>query len=500
VAKIHFIQDTYINESLGIMCLSSYLKQNGHQVEISFTSWGLEKVFQELDRSKPDVVGFSVMTSQEFEYEKITKQIKARRPDVLIIWGGPHCTFMPKQVATIDEVDMFAVGEGEETLLEVMDHFDGDKDFSQVEGLWVRLPDRQWIEGSVRQLEDLDKYPFPDRELYYGKSKLLRNFDFKRVMTGRGCPYKCNFCFEPAWNEMYKGKGKVIRRRSPQMAVAEIKDLITRYPTKTIHFSDDSFNLNRKTWVKEFLPLYKKEIGLPFTANVALGMIDEEFVKGMKEAGCFGMTYGLETGNEEIRRKVLQKEVTNEEVFLATDLFKKYKLKCVTFVMYGTPTETLDNVIETIHMLKRTGVSTARPSIMKMYKGTKLAEYALKNNYVEAEGKLTYKAKDPNDEHRYMENMMWLTFYFMKVPGLVRYLKPVLKFKYIKLFKPLMILTYWPELRFFQANLWDSFKYFLASKRTFMEGIGEKQQDIYVPVETKGDVDEAEKPFIAVAK
>ena len=480
MAKIHFIQDTYLNESLGIMCLSSYLKANGHQVELSFTSWGMESVFAELEASRPDIIGFSVMTSQEFEYEKVTKQVKEKIKNIKIIWGGPHCTFMPDQVSTIDEVDVFAVGEGEETLLHVMNRIDQKRGFENIDGLWYRKENREWVKGCVGQLEDLDKYPFPDRELYYSKSKLLRNFDFKRVMTGRGCPYKCNFCFEPAWNEMYQGKGKVIRRRSPEKAVAEIKDLITRYPTKTIHFSDDSFNLNRKTWVKEFLPLYKKEIGLPFTANIALGMVDEEFVSGMKDAGCFGLTFGLETGNEYIRTQVLQKDVTNAEVIMATDLFKKYKLKCVTFVMYGTPTETLDNAIETIEMCKRSGVDTARVSIMKMYKGTKLAEYALKNGFVEAEGKLTYKAKDPNDEHKYMENLMWLTFYFMKVPGLVRFAKPILKFRYIRFFKILMIFTYWPEIRFFQASLWDSFRYFLASKRTFMEGIGEKQQDVYV--------------------
>lgn len=491
MAKIHFIQDTYINESLGIMCLSSYLKENGHRVELSFTSWGLDRVFAELRASKPDIIAFSVMTSQEFEYEAVTKRVKAEFRDMLVIWGGPHCTFMPEQVSTIEEVDLFAVGEGEETLLDVMNRLDQSRDFSGIEGLWYRKPDRSWVRGCVRSLEDLDKYPFPDRELYYGKSKLLREFDFKRVMTGRGCPYKCNFCFEPAWNEMYKGKGKVIRRRSPEKAVAEIKDVITRYPTKTIHFSDDSFNLNRKTWVKEFLPLYKKEVGIPFTANIALGMIDEEFVRDMKEAGCFGLTFGLETGNEFIRTKVLQKDVTNDEVIMATDLFKKYKLKCVTFVMYGTPTETLDNAIETLEMCRRTGVDTARVSIMKIYKGTKLAEYALKNGFVEAEGKLTYKAKDPNNEHRYMENLMWLTFYFIKIPGFIRFAKPVLKFRYIKLFKPLMIFTYWPEIRFFQASLWDSFRYFLASKRTFMEGIGEKQQDIYteMPVTPEHDKD-----------
>jgi len=478
MAKIHFVSDVLINEGLGIMYLSAYVKQHGHEVELSFLSDGMDTVLKEIGESQPDIVGFSVMTPQEGAFRRAATAIKEKF-NHKIIWGGPHCTFMPELVSTIEELDLFCVGEGEEAILSVMNQIDGEQNFSGIDGLWHRKPNREWVSACVGQLHPLDDYPPPDRELYYSKSKLLRSFSFKRVMSGRGCPYRCNFCFEPAWNDMHKGKGKLLRRKSVDNMIAELQGMVEKYPTKQFHFSDDSFNLNRKTWIKEFLPRYKADIGLPFTANIAIGMVDEEFVAGMVEAGCVGVTFGLESGNEHFRMNVLEKNVSDKQVIEATNLFKKYKLKCFTFNIVGIPTETLDNVIETLQMNKDCGVYNAWPNIMKIYKGTNLAEYALKHNLSEAEGTLTYKAKDPTGDHKHLDNVLWLAFYFLRVPFLMRFAKPIIRSPITKYFKFMTVFTYWPFLRFYNVGLWDAFRFFLASRDMFMDGIGAGQDDEY---------------------
>jgi radical SAM superfamily enzyme YgiQ (UPF0313 family) len=482
MAKIHFIQDIFLNESLGIMCLSSYLKANNHQVGLSFLSDGLDTVCREILETNPDIVGFSVMTPQEPEYRRISQIIKDKF-GCLIVWGGPHCTFMQNLVAAVDEVDFFCVGEGETVLLSLMNQLDGDRDFSNIPGLWHRKPNRQWVSASVTQLEDLNKYPPPDRELFYSKSQLLRHFSFKRVITGKGCPYKCNYCFQPAWNEMHKGKGQILRRKSVDYVINEIMELTERYPTKLIHFSDDSFNLDRKHWIKQFLPRFKEEIRLPFTANIAIGMVDEELVKDMAEARCRGVTFGLESGNEHLRMNILQKKVTNNQIIRATDLFRKYKLKCMTFNMFGIPTETLSDAIETVQLNRDCGIYSAWPNMLKIYKGTKLAEYALQNDLSEAEGIFTYKSKDPSGDHACMENLMWLTFYFLKIPLLIKLAKPIIKSALTKHFRFLIFFTYWPFIRFYKVSLWDSFRYFLASRKLFMQGIGASQIDEYKEIQ-----------------
>ena len=182
MAKILFISDNFFNESLGIMYLSSYLKANGHQVCLFLLSEykrsdGLLRVIKDAD---PDLVGFSVMTPQVSTFRpvaKIVKETTRRR----IIWGGPHCMFMPENVSENRYIDIICIGEGEEALLTLMNRIDARSDYSDIPGLWVRKEDR-WIKNDVGCLEtNLDKYPFLDRELYYSKYPFLHKFGLKRL-------------------------------------------------------------------------------------------------------------------------------------------------------------------------------------------------------------------------------------------------------------------------------------------------------------------------------
>lgn len=484
MAKILFISDNFIDEGLGIMCLSSYLKANGHEVALTLLSQhsDADSLLSFVKNVRPDLVAFSAMTPQVDTFRPITKLIK-EHIHAKIIWGGPHCIFMPENAATDKNVDIICTGEGEEALLSLMNRLNTGSDYTDIPGLWVRRPDR-WVKNEIGSLEEnLDKYPFPDRDLYYGKYKLLRDFAVKRFITQRGCPYDCSYCFEPMLKNLYKGKGRLVRRHSVRYVIDEIKEVARRYPTKTVHFSDDTFNLDKK-WVMDFLLIYRREIGLPFTCNISVLNIDDELIKAMKNNGCAGVVFGVESGLERMRIELLNKKIPNEKYIEAAALLRKYNMKFAANMIFCLPSETIDDAVESTRFLKLLKPYAIKTNILKIYKGTNLAKFGVENSLCEAIGDFTYKPKDALRHHESIKNMMWAAYLFVKVPFIINFAKLLLRGPLSKLMRPMILLTYWQDIRFFGVPLRQAWSYFWHSRNVFLSGIGKEQPDDYAKMES----------------
>lgn len=483
MARILFISDSILNENLGIMYLSSYLKANGHDTQLFLLSEykRIERLLRSIRNINPELIGFSVMTPQVNTFLPITKIMK-ENTQRKIIWGGPHCIFMPDNVMGNGYVDIICTGEGEEALLTLMNRLEAKEDYSDIPSLWVRNGEK-WIKNDIGYLEsNLDKYPFPDRELYYSKHSLLRNFGLKRLITQRGCPYECSYCFEPILKDLYSGKGKLVRHHSVEYVINEVKGILHRYPTRMIHFSDDTFNLNRE-WLMDFLPKFKENINLPFTCNISVLHSDEKVIKNLKEAGCNGVIFGLESGVESIRMNILNKKVSNQKYIEASRLLRKYKLKFVANIMFCLPNENLDVAIESIRFAESLKPYYVRAAVLKIYKGTKLGKFAIENDLCVATGEFTYKSKDFNNEHESIKNMIWVAFLFVKFPSLITFAKKILNRRISKFLKPLILLYYWQEARFLNISSQQSLRYFWQSRKIFMKGLGGEQLDTYKKIQ-----------------
>ncbi|MDP1852696.1 MAG: radical SAM protein [Candidatus Omnitrophota bacterium] len=479
MARILFISDTFINESLGIMYLSSYLKKHSHDVRLTLL-WEYKKIddlLKFIKKTSPDLVGFSVMTPQVNIFRPIAKIIKEATGH-LVVWGGAHCMFMPEEVVDSGYVDIICRGEGEESLLTLMNRIDARQETDDIPNLWIKKKDR-WIKNDLGKLEsDLDKYPFPDRGLYYDKYPLLRNFALKRFMTQRGCPHDCSYCFEPTFKKMYEGKGKLVRRHSVEYVINEVKSVISKYPTRAIHFSDDTFNLN-ENWVMEFLRQYKQHIDLSFTCNISVLGINEEMIRGLKDSGCKGVTFGLEHGVENIRMNILNKRVPNKNYIEITKLLNKYNLKFLTNVMLCLPCERMEDAIESIRFARVLKPYGIRVGILKIYKGTKLAEFLRERNLLEAAGKFTYKSKDVYNEYKNIKKLIWTAQLFIHYPLFLRFSKRILSSSFSYLFKPVMLLSYWRDASFFSIPFFQALMYFWHAPKMFIKGIGDEQPDVY---------------------
>jgi len=368
MAKIIFFQELWAEYNAPIY-LSAFLKAHGHSVDL-FIGSRAEDFHEAVESGRPDLIGFSCMTGMHQWALAVAGELKARY-GVTTIFGGPHPTFFP-DIINHDEVDIVCVGEGEYPLLECLDTIDANGEMTGIANLWVKKEGAIYRNPLRVLIEPLDELPLPDRSIYY-KYDFLRENPSKMFMASRGCPYKCSFCYNATLQEMYHGKGRYVRFRSPENVIRELLEVKVAYGMKIIKFMDDTFTLNEK-WLDEFLPLYRERVGLPFCCRVRVGHASEGIIAKLKSAGCHSVFFGVETGIDSIRKELLNKDFTNAQIVAVASLLKKYDLKFLTYNMVGIPGETTEQALETIRLNARIGTDYPWCSIFTPYPGTRIAQ------------------------------------------------------------------------------------------------------------------------------
>jgi anaerobic magnesium-protoporphyrin IX monomethyl ester cyclase len=376
MAKIAFFQNIWL-EQQGLMYLSSYLKLHGHRCEL-FLAGGEKDLISAIKRANPDIVASSTITGSHHWALKIARQLRLRLR-VPIILGGAHPTFFPEVIADPD-IDLICRGEGEHALLELLNRLDQGKNFFDINNLWVK-DDGRIIKNDFGELiNDLDTLPYPDRSLYQ-KYNFFRKDPIRHIITNRGCPYQCSYCFNHQLRFLLRGKGRYVRQRSVENVIAEIKLLKADPQVKTIYFVDDLLFLSPQ-WTEVFLSRYQKEVRLPFICNIRPESLTEQMVEGLKKAGCVSVQFGVECGRESTRNGLLQKNTSDQEIINGARILRKYRLKFLTFNMLGLPYETVEDAFKTLEINTRIKTNFPRYFIYHPYPRTALGDYSLKEGLV----------------------------------------------------------------------------------------------------------------------
>ena len=366
------------------MALSAMANREGHICNVVVAD--LEKdAVQAIARLQPDVIAFSI-TTPEFPFlRRMGPKLREAFGNTLIICGGPHATFYP-DVINESYLDAICVGEGDLAFIDYLNAVDSGKKTRDIPNFIVKTRGILY-KNDVRPLVgDLDDLPFYDRviynryRLYAGKGRGILYHQV--VMTGRGCPKSCAFCFNRNYNLLYRGKGRIVRRRSVDHVIAELKLLKHSGKVRFITLDDDSFTLAPKNWLYHFCEEYQKEIGIPFKINSTSEVLDEDLVKHLKLAGCHAVKMGLESGNENIRNRILVKNLEEESIRSAAKLLKKYGIRFQTFNMVCCPEETLAMALETYELNRQIRPDFVWCSLLNPYPGTEIYNYCLKKNLI----------------------------------------------------------------------------------------------------------------------
>ncbi|HUT23267.1 MAG TPA: radical SAM protein [Sumerlaeia bacterium] len=382
---------------LGLGCLAGYLRSRGVAVAIVdalFDRLGLEETVAAVTARAPRVVGFTAMTHEVNRAAQVAQEIRRAVPGAQTVIGGPHATALPRRTLEECEVFDFAVfGEGEETLFELVEALrTGAWDFGGVKGLAWRLRGKagEIVTNERRPwVEDLDRLPPPAWDLY-GPS------DVYQIFASRGCPYRCIFCMRVL--------GERVRFRSPRNVVDEMESVVERYHPRQIDFSDETWTLRHK-WVYEVCDeiigrgLHEK---VRWFANGRVNTVNEDLLRRMREAGCFRIGYGIESGNDEILEKA-QKGTTVKQIEEAVAATKRAGLEIEAFYILGFPGETRRTALDTIGLAARLNTTTAAFGIMAPYPGTKVAEMAARG-----EGGYRILSRDWSDFDKHLGNALEL--------------------------------------------------------------------------------------------
>ncbi|UTW66157.1 B12-binding domain-containing radical SAM protein [bacterium SCSIO 12643] len=379
MARLLFLQNLDY-EFLGPMYISSILKQNGHDCKM-LIGHKLADFEREIQAFKPDLVGFSIMSGSHNWALQMAREIKTKY-SVKNIFGGAHPTFF-RDFIKEEGVDYIVKGEGEETMVEIMNRLDLQESFTEVSNLSYIDSDNQVQHNPLRNLaKRMDDYPFPDRFLY-GQLDSRLDRSVRNVITSRGCPFHCSFCFEDAMRDLYKGKGKYVRIREMDEVIAECKELVQNTDVKVIYFADDVFGMSR-SWLYEFLEIYKREVGLEFICLVRADLVaaDEAYAFKLAEAGCKSVFFGIESGNEDLRNQILKKQLTDTQIVKAAELLHKAGIKFRTYNILGLPDETLADAFSTLELNIKIKADYPWCSLFSPFPGTELTDYAFAKGYL----------------------------------------------------------------------------------------------------------------------
>lgn len=367
----------YPQPPLGLASIAAVLEGENYQAEIldaNALQLSESEIAEEI--GNVDITGITAMTPFINSAIKVAKEIKKEKPGSTVIVGGAHVTVLPeKTLSNVPEIDIIVRGEGEETVVELYNALKSGISLQNVRGITYRDNGRVISTPMRPPIADLDSLPFPAYHLLpLHRYKLHpphgRKLPFMAILTSRGCPYNCIFCSKPIF-------GRKVRSQSPQRIASEVEYLEEKFKVKEIAFYDDIFTLDKKRIAKLAEEFKQRNLNLPWTCETRVDLVTEELLKAMKEAGCYMIAYGIESGNQTILDN-LRKKITIAQVRKAIKMTHDIGIQSIGYFMLGSPGETPATIRQTIDFANYLPLDFAQFSVTIPFPGTDLYNLYLK--------------------------------------------------------------------------------------------------------------------------
>lgn len=363
-----------------LLPLAAVLLKRGHKIWIFD---GQFEDYTELSLSNFDCVGISIMTGPQISSAlKIAKWIRQKNPSMTLIWGGVHASLIPEQTAKNEYVDVVVRGEGEETLLELIECIEANRAIDHVKGITYRkngviysTPDREYI--------NMDQLPFLPYDLlsaFHRYSNIKRKILY--LQTSRGCPHKCGFCYAQA---VHKGKWRAM---SPARVIEEIKDIHERFKPDIISLVDDEFFVSKRRVEEICRGLIQTGLKINWGGSGHYGYAykyDKDFFDLLKKSGCTAVSFGGESGSSAVLESI-SKGITVEQMKITVRKFKENDIHSTVNFMAGFPEEKKEDIFKTFDLIDK--LTAIDPSLMANsisiytpFPNTPLYQQALDNGF-----------------------------------------------------------------------------------------------------------------------
>jgi len=340
-------------QGLNVIPFSKEMEKKNLRIKNSDWKKDIKK---QIENFKPDLL---VMSSTEDMWElgvKILEEIKEykQKNNIPVLVGGVFPTFAPEICIKSEMVDMICVGEGENALIDLCKKISNSENYQDVTNLWIKKDGKVVKKNSITNPVDINKNPIIDVSLFE-ENRLYRPMAGKvykmfPVETIRGCPFTCRFCNSPDQMKLYKGLGhNYYRKKRMDLVYKELKYFKENHNVEYNYFWADTFlGMSRKEF-EEFCEMYK-DIKLPFWMQTRPETIDDYNIKKLSEVGLHRISFGIEHGNEEFRRKILDRRWKNKDIIEKLRIPHKYGVQFSCNNITGFPTETKKLAFDTIEL------------------------------------------------------------------------------------------------------------------------------------------------------
>jgi anaerobic magnesium-protoporphyrin IX monomethyl ester cyclase len=358
-----------INPLLNLALLARPVMQAGYRVRISDLNLVEEpdvSLFEEIRKEKPRLIGITFTTPLYAEARRLAESIKKNNPDVIIVAGGAHATTFPAQIISESAFDIIAVGEQDFLMRDLL----LNNCLKNVKGIVFRDNGNSATTERQKFIDDLDSLPFPAWELYdlkkYRRLSLSNRLSPPGYLeTSRGCPWGCVFCNKNI-------QGRKFRAKSPKRVVDEIEYML-RCGFKEINILDDTFStdINRAKQICD--GIISRNLKFPWHPlnGIRVNCVDKELFIKMKKSGCYKVSFGIESGNQDIINNI-DKRITLDEVRRAVRLARDVGFEIFGYFMLGLPGETAETMMDTIRFAKELKLDIAKFNITIPLPGTRL--------------------------------------------------------------------------------------------------------------------------------
>lgn len=391
----------------GLASLSACLKDAGHETELVNLNENLppvpsrDEILTRIREWRPGLIGFSCLTMQYAEALRIAVWLREAAeaegfelPPLVV--GGIHPTMVPDAVMADGAWDHVGVGECEDAMLELARRVEAGEPADEIANLlsWKGgVRGAEVVKNTVGEFPDLTRIPQPDYELFDTQRIVEAKSGWFGLLSSRGCPYRCTYCLNHRVVDTYREGLKrsvtdlgFFRYRPIDLLLDEIRWVLDHYDgVGTFILDDDLFTQNAEHAI-EFCRAYKAEgFDVPFVVNSHVKRLDPRVAEALASAGCRILKLGIESGSERVRREVLKRFMTDDDILATIADGERYGLHTSGFLMVGLPRETRAERFETVDLLARSGIGRFRTSLFYPFPGTESYEMAIADGYVDAD-------------------------------------------------------------------------------------------------------------------
>jgi radical SAM superfamily enzyme YgiQ (UPF0313 family) len=409
--------NTQMGFNQGLAMISAFLKRAGHETRLVNLNENLppvptrEEILAEIRAWNPGVLAASTLSQQYAEARDLVAWLRNRydelgeTPPVFVV-GGVHPSMVPEQVMGDGVWDHVAVGECEDAMVDLVERIDGGdaelisscsnflswKSNARPRHYSERTSDN-WKRNPVRPFPNISIMPMADYELFDTQRILDSKNGWAGLITSRGCPYRCTYCLNHEVIDTYRADLKApvrelnfFRFRHPEEVLDEMRFLLNRYErVNTFIMDDDLFTQNVEHAVNFCKAYEESEINVPFVVNAHVKQLDERVANALKSAGCTILKMGIESGSPRVRKEVLQRPMSDNDIFETVRLAETAGLHSSGFVMVGLPGETHEERWETVDLLARLEIGRFRSSMFYPFPGTGAFKLSVDGGFIDPE-------------------------------------------------------------------------------------------------------------------